>query len=846
MRHDPLSILFALALLLAGPAIAAEPAPPAAGARFPNINASLADGFFGLAEQQARGVLLDKPNPTEERAAVLLLSHALWGQQRPSELHDLLAAYDDQPGYVYWRARADYERKRYAKGLGTLAASGERLANSGFHPAALRLQGHMEQELGNAAAAEATYIQFAETYPNHRQRIENLFALAAVYVLQNKLPEAIATYEGLAEETDRPAAQRAQLKLAHVLYTQGAVENRGRSRALLTELATNVNVRLAYRIDAYVDRAALEEKAADRDAAKQALREAIALSPDARQRVPLKQALVRVLLRDGNTAGALKLLEECRAEAPNQTIAATLQLEKAGALLQAQQFPEADAAYQVYIDVADDSGPLAQAYFGKGLALWALERFSESAGVLDKALKGLHHSAERADALFKAGDAYYRAGQYERAAARYHSFIEQFAAHENIPNALYQLGLTQAEEGQHDAALETFLAVEADYADSPFAEQAALRAADVLRAVDQWEEALAKYTTIGAAYTNVSVVAHSLHQRGLLLYRLGRFAAAQQVFESVVADYATSADAPQASYMRGFCLYLQGQVEEAVETCHAFIRQYPDSQWTPEVIFWLAEQYYNQGNPPAAEPLFVRIATDFKTHRLAPRALYWAGRAAAEQDNYVQAIERFSGVAKNYPHSEVLPQTRFAQGDALSELGEFSRAILAFEEIIKHYPDSHLVNAAWGRKGDCQFSLAVDNPARYGEAMNSFQAILDRPSSPVGLKLQAEYKLGRCLEKTQVPDKAFSRYMNVVYTFIHENVEHSPYTVMWFTRSAFGAATLKERGKAWVEAVHIYERVVEANVPAQDEAVRRAAKIKNDNWLLFQQTEEKDYVGTDG
>ena len=75
--------------------------------------------------------------------------------------------------------------------------------------------------------------------------------------------------------------------------------------------------------------------------------------------------------------------------------------------------------------------------------------------------------------------------------------------------------------------------------------------------------------------------------------------------------------------------------------------------------------------------------------------------------------------------------------------------------------------------------------------MNAYQTILDRSSAPLALKLQAEYKVGRCLEKTNVPGKAFSRYMNGVYTFINENVERSPYSILWFTRSAFGAAAIK-------------------------------------------------------
>jgi TolA-binding protein len=351
---------------------------------------------------------------------------------------------------------------------------------------------------------------------------------------------------------------------------------------------------------------------------------------------------------------------------------------------------------------------------------------------------------------------------------------------------------------------------------------------------------------IEQTYTNTPTAVSSLHQRGLLLYQLGRYADALKVFQALVSDYAQSEHVPQATYMQGFCLYMLGQVDEAVETCRSFIDRFPESEWTPEVIFWLAAQYYNQGDYERAEPLFMRIAADFKNHRLVPRALYRAGRAAAAQANYVLAIERYSTVAKEFPDSDVLPQTRFAQGDALSELGEFARAILAFEEIIKNYPENDLVSHAWGRKGDCQFSLAVEDPARYAEAMNSYQAILDRPLAPFPLRLQAEYKLGRCLEKTEITDQAFSRYMNVVYTFMDESAKRSPDSIVWFTRAAFGAAALMEKDKEWQKAVEVYERVVEAAVPAQDLARERINKIKKANWLQFEQAEEKNHVGIDG
>ena len=849
MRHTRLSILFLILLLSALKSVAQTPVPKPESTRFPNIRASLDDGFFVLAEQQARGVLRGEPSEEEQREAVLLLTHALWGQKRYSEMFELLKAYDGKPPYVYWRARAQFERKKFDAALKELGKGGEAMANSRYAPAALRLKAHMLRRTGKLAEAEASYRQFAEQFPNQRDHVENQFDLADVVARQKRIPEAIAIYEALSTDANDNASQRAQLKLAHLLYTQGAEENFDPARGLLDGLATNQQARLAYRIDAYVDLAALEEAGGNKGESVAAMRKAITLSPDARQRVPLKMSLVRMLLRDDDTKGALKLLEECRAEAPNETIAAELQLEKAAALLQAKRYAEADEAFQVYLDVADDPDGLARAWFGKGVALWSMEpgRYSEAALVLDKAVGGLKSPADRAEALFKAGDAYYQAGKYEEAEKRYTDFTEQYPESEHVANALYQQGLSLARGGKRPEALAIFEKLEQEYAGSEFAEKAALRAADILWASQKWEEVLAKYTLIGQTYTNSpSTQALSAHQRGLALYRLGQYPDAQQAFEQVIANYPDSEHVPQATYLRGFCLAFQGQTEEGVKACMDFIEKYPGSEWTPEVIFWLAERQYNLGGYAEAEPLFLRIATDFKGHRLAPRALYWAGRASAAQSSYVKAIEFYSKIAKDYPNSEILPQTRFAQGDALTLLGEFSRAILAFEEIIKNYPESYLVNAAWGRKGDCQFTLGADNPARYAEAMNSYQAILDRPSAPKALKLQAEYKVGRCLEKTNVPDKAFSRYMNVVYTFKNEDIERSPESVLWFTRAAWAAAVMKEQEKAWQDAVKIYQRVVEEGVPAKADALRRIKEIKADNWLLFEQAEEMGNVGTDG
>lgn len=827
---------------------AQESVPKPESSRFPNVRASLDDGFFVLAEQLSRGVLRSDPKEEERREVVLLLTHALWGQKRYTEMLDLIGAEGGGVEFVYWRARAHFELREYDTALNILNGAGESILESRYAPSILRLKGHIEHLLGRLKDAETTFVTFAKSFPKHAFIVANQFDLAAVYTKQKRISEALMLYEVLAEGKGKNASERAQLKIGNLLYTHGAAEYYEKARGVLTALATNAQVRLAFRIDAYVDLAALEEKDNHVVEAISAMRKGISLSPDAVQRVPLKLALARVFLRSNDTTSALKLLEECRAEAPNETVAAELQLEKAKALLQAELYDDAEAAFQVYLDVANDPEGLAQAYFGKGMALWGMKlgRYAEAAGIFDKVQQSAASADMKARALFKSGDSNYKAGRFEEAEKRYRTFVSMYPDHEKVPDALYQQGLSLARIGTRDEALAVFALLEEKYPQSTVAENAALRTADVLLASQDAEAALQKYASIVQTFTNRATAALGQHQQGLVLWKLQRYEDALKAFEAVNDEFAESEYAPQASYMRGFCLYRLGQFEDAVKTCEAFVSNYPESEWAPEVIFWLAEQYFNQGVYVEAESLFWRVGNDFKGNRLAPRALYWAGRSAAAQSNYVKAVERYSEVAKLYSDSDVLPQARFAQGDALTELGEFARAILAFEEIIKNYPENDLVNAAWGRKGDCQFTLGTENPQRYLEAMNSFQSILDRPSAPMSLKLQSEYKIGRCFEMTHVLNKAFSRYMNAVYTFINESEERSSYGIRWFTRSAIAAGALKEKEKAWVDAVNVYERVIEANVPAKEWAIEQIKRIKNDNWLLFQKAEESNDVGTDG
>ncbi|MBN2683787.1 MAG: tetratricopeptide repeat protein [Pontiellaceae bacterium] len=825
-------------------AVAQESVPPVPelpAERFPSIRASLEDGFYSLAEYQAQEVLRGEPDAAAEKEVQLLLARALWGQKRYADLLQALDGADRSAESAYWRARAFYGLKQYDDALEVIAgAEQDDLPSEPWGASMLRLKGRVQEESGRLDEAVTSYSLFAQTYTNHIERVDNQFDLAATYQLLGKTADAVGVYEALTADEEASVARRAQLELGRTLLAAGDDESLERARTQLAELGADVEAGEAIRVDACLELAALENRLGQVEKAKDVLQKAIELAPVARLRVQLKRELAQVCLLQGQYAEALKLLEECRAEAPDERIAAELQLEKAGALLRAERYSEAEQAYQVYLNVASDPSGVAQAYLGRALALLGGGRYSEAGLLFDKAVEALPSADEKADALIKAGDAYFQAQKLEEAEQRYRSFIQQYPDHYHLSNALYHLGLVLQKIGRSADAIEVFSLVETEHADSPFAEKAALRIVDVMLANKQWEESLLKYEEIAQTYTNAATVALCLHQRGIVLFNyLLRYDEAQTAFEAVLENYPESAYASQAAYMRGVCLYAQGHVDEAVEIYKKYIKDFPDSEWTPEVLFLLAEHYYNQGNYVEAESCFLQIFNGFKKHRLAPDALCWAGRSAAAESNYVKAIEYYGSVEKNYPDADILSQVRFAEGDALSQLGRFSEAITVFNKILESGLDDELVNAAWGRKGDCLFSLADEKAEGYESAKKAYQAILDRPSASAELKMMAEYKVGRCQESLNMPDNAFSRYMRVVYSF-KDSEERTPFSIMWFTRSAMGAAAIKERQREWVEAVNVYERVVEAQVPARIEALKRIERIKSENWLLFQQSEWVD------
>lgn len=794
---------------------------------------ALRDELFDLAESQFRSAVSNAPSPAAKAEGAAGIMEARLGQGRPREA------------------------------LAYLAAEVE--ASVARTPLVLRVRGRAQRAAGDAAGALETLSILAATGipPDLREGVWRLYA--GVLDDSGRTDEALAVWDALVREyprSARHALDRAELwvRLAQARPAAAAIEDLLRAHPAAPEartarllrarlragggdgaaaaadamaIAGDTNAPPADRARAWLILGAIEEARTNLTAATAAIDRGEELAGRGPVAADLAFFRAGLRVRHGDLDAGRDLLRAAIRAWPDHTEGARIQLDLARRLLDAGRHAAALEGFQSHLDAYEEPGGRAEAQMGKGWCLLALNRAAEAAGSFEKAAEALADPDRRAEAEFKAADAWFANGQFATAFERYEAFRGAYPSNALSLRAAFLAAESLHRAGRSDEALRRYAAVEAAAPDSPVAPQAALQRVRILEARGAWTEAMAGHEAILQRYPKSSQAGAARLGRGLILYRRGEFERAHAEFDALAGEEGGGAVAEHAAFMRGWCLYLMGRDDEALRGCREFLDRHPGSVWAPDVRFWLGEHAYNLREYGEAESEFVRLATAYPASPLAGQALYRAGRSAAAAREFIRAIEHYSRLAIAYPASPYLADARFGQGDALSELGRFDAAILSFDEILKTQPDGYLALLAWGRKGDCHFTLGGADPDRYAQALTCYQTLRENPKAGPDLSMQADYKAGRCLERTNRTGEAFERYMAVVYSHAAERQKGRPGSPVWFARAAFGAAAIQERGERWREAANIYRRVVEDGGAAASDAAARMRRIQAEHWMLF-------------
>ena len=801
--------------------------------------AALEDGLHDLARRHFERALQHAGRSAQDRSAAALgLARALMGQGRHTEATAILdenrkwvEQSPNEDAFWFWYASALYESGRWSEAFDITGFFALQLAQSPYAPQAERLRGRCLLVLDQPEEAFSVFQKLHERHPTNEVAAAGLLDWAGALLERHRPKEGRKVLEELIRTNDGGReVQQGRLWLGRLLADEDEVDA---AQAVLLELGRDKGARAEQRTEAWMALARLYERQTNFPATLDALEQAGLSARDDDARLAAEVDRGRLLLQKGRVEDGLAVLRAAAASVPTNALAGEAWLMIAQAELDREAWTEALDDFQRYLESFNVPEGQARAQEGKGWALWKLGRFTESASAFDRAYALHAESMSKAQTLFKAADAYFATNQFQLAGERYTQFLSEFATNALRAQAQYQSAECLARQGRLDAAIRAFLSLVDEDPDTPLADRAQLRVGALREEQGDWDGAIRAYSELLTGEADEAIQVRAFHGRALIHYRQGRFQQALADFNVIVADFPQGEASEQAYYMRGWCMYLLGRHEEALKLCEQFVEKYPDSIWAPNVLFWIGEYHYNHGQFELAELSFDSLATNYSNVAVADEALFWAGKSAVAQKEYVRALDHFNRLTVGFPNSSKIPEARFAQGDALSELGQFPAAILVFDEVLQKYPNTYLIDLARGRKGDCHFTLGKDDPRRYMEALSQYRTVLDSPTASTDLKLQAEFKMGRCHEKLQESAQALEHYMRVVYKFLYDLPNQTPADALWFTRAAFNAAAIKEAERRWREAVSIYRRVVDAGVPAAADAQERINRIRLAHWILF-------------
>ncbi len=803
--------------------------------------AAMEDELFDIAQRHLKEAL-ERSNTLDEELEVaikLARSHRRAGDLEKADR--VMQEYaEDASGskfyadYMCEKAYIHFDRGSYPDSLDALTADIDDVSESTM-VARLRLLPKVHIKLGQREQALLAYEKFHQEFSGQPEAAANLLEWAGALSQTARLDEAIEKLRLVKSKFPRTRfAWTAQVWESQVLMRPGDWDD---AAEILSALISDQNTPDDIRAEALFYLARINERDGDIDEAVRYLQniEGLRISSESLHQGRIFRA--RLLFDSGREEQALEIIHESMRSSPDDPLVADTHLEMANLLLDRGKYADALREFQYHIESFEAPVGYGDALLGKAWALYETDDMIAAAETFERAAKALEADRLREEALHKSGEAYLRAERYDSALEVFVQTLEAFPDGRYRPQTIYQMAEVLRKLQRVDEAQDALDDLRRQYPDSQLARKSWIRSARNEEERFAWDAAVEIYTGIIEREDAGELESQALHDRGIVYYRLSRFENALDDFEALIETDDDSQYVQRAFFMRGWCYYLTGDTEQALEICRDFLEIYPESQWAEDVNFWISNYYFNKGMFAEAEQRFSQMADKNPDGRMTDSALYWAAQSSLKQREYVRAVEYLGLLVENFPESKLISEARFAQGDALAALGRFSEAILAFEEIVRNsdadQDAGYFATRAWGRIGDCNFTLASDNPDRYGRAIASYNEIIENPSASMPLKLQSEFKIGRSYERMGETDEAFGRYMNVVYGHLKEVQRGQRGAPDWFTRAAFGAAQIAESRQQWRVAINIYQRVLDANVPQAPEAQRRIREIRLEHWILF-------------
>jgi TolA-binding protein len=310
--------------------------------------------------------------------------------------------------------------------------------------------------------------------------------------------------------------------------------------------------------------------------------------------------------------------------------------------------------YRAALEVVE-AGKLAEKIKMKvGRCLFEQKRFAEAAAYLEQFLTDHEKSPRRAEALFRAGKAYHRAGNPVQARRHLRDLLAEQPRSAFAADAAFLLsrthGMPRPANGVNlvrgQAALRRFVKAHPDHKKAEQARLEICLAPYHLGRQVEAEDTLRAYIQAGGEKKDLATATYTL---GASLAAQGRFVEAAEIFEKYLSGFPSQANWLQARagiedmlFRRAERARQKEKFKEAAELYSSFGSRYPTASRAPEALYLAGTCFDKAGNVEKALQVLGTLTSKFPQSNWAVQGWLETGRLLEEQrSEFVKAREAY-------------------------------------------------------------------------------------------------------------------------------------------------------------------------------------------------------------
>ncbi len=316
---------------------------------------------------------------------------------------------------------------------------------------------------------------------------------------------------------------------------------------------------------------------------------------------------------------------------------------------------------------ADDAYRAARAALLAGRHAEAAARFQEATASTNATFA--------AAAWFGRGEALFTLNRWSEAAEAYAKLIERYPQSPLAAKSLYARGCAEMHAGQTDQALSTFTTFQACFPTNALAASCA----ESVAAIRRTREADAHRAETDAQRRALEAVNTAV--------RDGRYAEAAAGAARYLKDHPDAAQAADLRYLAASCAYRAGDFAGAAAAFRTFLSRDPQHTQAAAAHVQLADSLMRTGATGEARPLYEALLRETQDPQLKAQATLALGDCAAADKRWEEAETQYLRVELLEGSDALRPDALKRLADLYDRSGQPEKAGRTREELARRYPN---------------------------------------------------------------------------------------------------------------------------------------------------------------